>query len=81
MPAQPLPPPPGWYPDPGGSSDQRWWDGHEWTEHLSSPGVAPPIASAPVTPRYPQKWWHLPLIVGVAVISTLVWIIVQLLAA
>ena len=22
--------PPGWYPDPGGGSGTRWWDGHAW---------------------------------------------------
>lgn len=22
---------PGWYPDPFGQAEQRWWDGHQWT--------------------------------------------------
>ncbi|MGH9111668.1 MAG: DUF2510 domain-containing protein [Acidimicrobiales bacterium] len=29
----PAGPPPGWYPDPGDASAQRWWDGARWTEH------------------------------------------------
>jgi Protein of unknown function (DUF2510) len=31
---QPVLPPSGWYPDPGGSSQQRYWDGNSWTDHL-----------------------------------------------
>ncbi len=26
---------PGWYPDPAGEADHRWWDGGKWTDHLS----------------------------------------------
>jgi uncharacterized protein YxjI len=29
---------PGWYPDPAGQHEQRWYDGTQWTEHVSSHG-------------------------------------------
>lgn len=70
-----LPPPPGWYPDPGGSGGQRWWDGNAWTERLHA--AAP--TGAPRRRRYEQKWWHLPLLVGLAVLSTIVSVVVQFL--
>jgi hypothetical protein len=34
LPQPAVAPPPGWYLDPGGSQNQRWWDGRLWTEHL-----------------------------------------------
>jgi hypothetical protein len=36
--AGPVPtqtPPPGWFPDPAGRFDHRWWDGAHWTETVS----------------------------------------------
>jgi uncharacterized protein YxjI len=30
--------PPGWYPDPFGRHETRWWDGVRWTEHVASHG-------------------------------------------
>jgi hypothetical protein len=85
QPPSPLPPPPGWYADPGGSGGQRWWDGTRWTEHVHRAVGAPPAAPAaptaanPVKPRYRQKWWHLPLVIGLAVVWTVVWIALQFL--
>jgi uncharacterized Tic20 family protein len=30
QPSTPAGPPPGWYDDPSGSGQQRWWDGTQW---------------------------------------------------
>ncbi len=50
--------PPGWYPDPGQTSDgpdtQRWWDGRAWTDRIRpadatapwGPPAQPPVAGA-----------------------------------
>lgn len=32
--------PAGWYPDPFGRFQVRYWDGNRWTEHTSTNGVA-----------------------------------------
>ncbi|MDO9395756.1 MAG: DUF2510 domain-containing protein [Herbiconiux sp.] len=43
--------PAGWYADPAGSPQQRWWDGVQWTDHLQAPATAAPApAPAPATP-------------------------------
>jgi hypothetical protein len=38
--------PPGWFADPVGRSDLRWWSGAEWTEYVA-PRPAPRPADAP----------------------------------
>lgn len=42
--------PPGWYPDPFGRFEHRYWDGVGWTEHVGGGGrqyVDPPVAAPP----------------------------------
>lgn len=36
-PAGEVPTQRGWYADPAGLPQQRWWDGERWTEHLHDP--------------------------------------------
>ncbi len=52
--------PPGWHPDPMGRHELRYWDGTQWTEHVSSHGrqaVDPPTGTSPVptTQRATEK--------------------------
>jgi hypothetical protein len=35
----------GWYPDPGGHPQQRYWDGQQWTEHFAPAFVYKPPQS------------------------------------
>lgn len=41
----------GWYPDPRGEHEHRWWDGARWTEHVAT---AERSSRAPVTPPGPS---------------------------
>jgi len=42
-------PPAGWYPDPAGSPQQRWWDGSQWSDMLQPVSVtSEPVAPEPV---------------------------------
>ena len=43
--------PAGWYPDPSNAAQQRWWDGAQWTEHVSAPAYAAPAAA----PAYGER--------------------------
>ncbi|MGC4174731.1 DUF2510 domain-containing protein [Demequina sp.] len=45
-------PPPNWYPDPQSPTHLRYWDGTQWTGHVSP--VAPAVAPAMAMPQ-PQK--------------------------
>ena len=39
--------PAGWYADPSGRYELRYWDGNQWTEHVSRGGqqsTDPPVA-------------------------------------
>lgn len=40
-------PQPGWYPDPSGSANLRWWDGAQWTEHTNQDAPAPAATPGP----------------------------------
>jgi uncharacterized protein YxjI len=52
--------PPNWHPDPFGRHELRYWDGSQWTEHVSSHGrqsTDPPTGGAhvPTTQRKTEK--------------------------
>ncbi|WP_205878795.1 DUF2510 domain-containing protein [Mycobacterium camsae] len=56
MSAAPPPTPAGWYPDPDGSPNTRWFDGTEWTNRFQPPpahfAATPPAEPGRVTIHY-----------------------------
>ena len=56
----PALPPAGWYPDPVGQFEQRYWDGNGWSEHVVKGGVQStsplqPMLARPVHVTPPEK--------------------------
>lgn len=49
----------GWYADPTGAAQLRWWDGHAWTEYVE-PYEATPAQSetAEATPAYDEAQYY-----------------------
>jgi Protein of unknown function (DUF2510) len=64
--------PPGWYPDPGGPAQLRWWDGNRWTEHVH-PQAAPAGGTLPSSARQSARSlsWTL-LVIPFAVLSLII---------
>jgi uncharacterized protein YxjI len=49
-------PTPGWYADPTGQAGHRWWDGKQWTDHVTSATEqAAPTAQQPPSYQKPQQ--------------------------
>ena len=44
--------PAGWYADPSNPSQQRYWDGAQWTEHVAVPSAPLVAPAAPPAPLY-----------------------------
>jgi len=68
--------PAGWYPDPSGSGQQRYWDGSQWTEHYTPGAGAPaaggyPAQAAPARPvgPPPNLWWGVPAVLALLLIG------------
>jgi hypothetical protein len=57
-------PTPGWYPDPGDPSRQRYFDGRAWTDNYA-PYATPPGQTAPNAPVPPKRKSNWPLIAGI----------------
>jgi hypothetical protein len=52
--SSPLPQP-GWYPDHAGGTGLRWWDGTQWTDHVSAPIAAQPNSAQPYSAAGPLR--------------------------
>ncbi len=67
---------PGWYPDPSGQGQFRYWDGHAWTSQVTGGSSAP---ASPPGSRKPWLWFALAMVVVGVLVVVLVWKPAQLL--
>lgn len=50
--------PAGWYPDPDGGGQRRWWDGQEWTQYTAEfqrPTSVDELVLVPEAPEEPKR--------------------------
>lgn len=69
--------PAGWFPDPSGGPGTRWWDGQNWTQHVSDPSQvyasAEPRRVDPATPLYTPWIWLIVLLPLLSLVTLLFW--------
>ena len=70
--------PAGWYPDPSGGRGTRWWDGQQWTQHVSDPALQvyasnEPRRVDPSTPIYTPWIWLIVLLPLLSLVTLLFW--------
>lgn len=62
--------PAGWYSDPAGSGQLRWWDGAAWTEHMHPGRDVPTAVSGTAESQNPGRYnWYIWAIVLLPVVS------------
>jgi hypothetical protein len=64
-PPVPFDVPAGWYDDPRGAQQYRYWDGVGWTDHV----VPVPAGRAPVVPKSPRRRSSRAWVVAVLVLA------------
>jgi hypothetical protein len=70
MTSDPTLPPPGWYPDPAGTSRRRYWDGRAWTEFFDGGAAPGPVQQPPLPEGANVNTPYIWLIVLLPLLST-----------